>query len=85
MRQRDRTATQSPQMTRRRLDRILTPQASAEPCNSPMQDFLQALKVERVYRWRHATRVQSVGLINWIEGFYDTQRMDPSIAYRSHL
>ena len=52
--------------------------------NSPMESFFKTLKVEWVHRWRYATRAQArLDLINWIEGFYNTQRMHSSIDYRS--
>jgi putative transposase len=52
--------------------------------NSPMESFFKTLKVEWVHRWRYATRAQArLDLINWIEGFYNTQRLHSSIDYRS--
>ena len=52
--------------------------------NSPMESFFKTLKVEWVHRWRYATRTQArLDLINWIEGFYNTQRLHSSIDYRS--
>jgi putative transposase len=52
--------------------------------NSPIESFFKTLKVEWVHRWRYATRAQArLDLINWIEGFYNTQRLHSSIDYRS--
>jgi transposase InsO family protein len=52
--------------------------------NSPMESFFKTLKVEWVHRWRYATRAQArLDLVNWIEGFYNTQRLHSSIDYRS--
>jgi transposase InsO family protein len=52
--------------------------------NSPMESFFKTLKVEWVHRWRYATRAQAkLDLLNWIEGFYNMQRLHSSIAYRS--
>jgi putative transposase len=49
-----------------------------------MESFFKTLKVEWVHRWRYATRAQArLDLINWIDGFYNTQRMHSSIDYRS--
>jgi putative transposase len=52
--------------------------------NAPMESFFKTLKVERVDRVRYATRAQArLDLIDWIEGFYNTQRLHSSILYRS--
>jgi putative transposase len=52
--------------------------------NSPMESFFKTLKVEWVNRMRYATRAQArLDLIDWIEGFYNAQRLHSSIGYRS--
>ena len=52
--------------------------------NSPMESFFKTLKVEWVNRFRYATRAQArLDLVNWIEGFYNSQRLHSSIDYRS--
>jgi putative transposase len=52
--------------------------------NSPMESFFKTLKVEWVNRIRYATRAQArLDLIDWIEGFYNAQRLHSSIGYRS--
>jgi putative transposase len=49
-----------------------------------MESFFKTLKVEWVDRIRYATRAQArLDLIDWIEGFYNTQRVHSSIEYRS--
>ncbi len=52
--------------------------------NSPMESFFKTLKVEWVNRFQYVTRAQArLDLIDWIEGFYNTQRLHSSIDYRS--
>ena len=52
--------------------------------NSPMESFFKTLKVEQVNRFRYATRAQArLDLIDWIEGFYNAQRLHSSIDYWS--
>jgi len=52
--------------------------------NSPMESFFKTLKVEWVNRVRYATRAQArLDLINWIEGFYNANRLHSSINYLS--
>ena len=52
--------------------------------NAPMESFFKTLKVERVHRLRYETRAQArLDLVNWIEGFYNSQRLHSSINYRS--
>ena len=49
-----------------------------------MESFCKTLKVEWVNRFRYATRAQArLDLIDWIEGFYNAQRLHSSIDYRS--
>ena len=50
--------------------------------NSPMESFFKTLKVEWVNRVRYATRAQArLDLIDWIEGFYNANRLHSSINY----
>jgi len=52
--------------------------------NSPMESFFKTLKVEWVNRVRYATRAQArLDLIDWIEGFYNANRLHSSINYLS--
>jgi putative transposase len=52
--------------------------------NAPMESFFKTLKVEWVDRMRYATRAQArLDLIDWIEGFYNAQRVHSSIEYQS--
>ena len=52
--------------------------------NAPMESFFKTLKVEWVDRIRYATRAQArLDLIDWIEGFYNAQRVHSSIEYQS--
>ena len=52
--------------------------------NSPMESFFKTLKVERIYQVRYTTRAQArLDIVNWIEGFYNGQRLHSSIGYRA--
>jgi len=52
--------------------------------NSPMESFFKTLKVEWVNRVQYVTRVQArLDLIDWIEGFYNANRLHSSINYLS--
>lgn len=52
--------------------------------NAVIESFFKALKVERVYQVRYATRAQArLDIINWIEGFYNRQRLHSAIGYQS--
>jgi putative transposase len=52
--------------------------------NAPMESFFKTLKVEWVDRIRYATRAQArLDLIDWIEGFYNAQRVHSAIEYQS--
>jgi len=52
--------------------------------NSPMESFFKTLKVELIYPQRYATREQAkLDIVNWIEGFYNRQRLHSSIGYRT--
>jgi putative transposase len=52
--------------------------------NAPMESFFKTLKVEWVDRMRYATRSQArLDVIDWIEGFYNAQRVHSSIEYQS--
>ncbi len=52
--------------------------------DAPMESFFKTLKVEWVDRIRYATRAQAgLDLIDWIEGFYNRQRVHSSIEYQS--
>jgi transposase InsO family protein len=52
--------------------------------NAPMESFFKTLKVEWGDRMRYATRAQArLDLIDWIEGFYNAERVHSSIEYQS--
>jgi putative transposase len=52
--------------------------------NAPMESFFKTLKVERVHRLRYPTRAEAkLDLVDWIEGFYNAQRLHSSIDYQS--
>lgn len=49
-----------------------------------MESFFETLKVERVYQVRHSTRAQAkLDIVNWIEGFYNRERLHSSVGYRT--
>jgi transposase InsO family protein len=52
--------------------------------NAPMESFFKTLKVERLYQVRYETRSEArLDIVNWIEGFYNRQRLHSSIGYRA--
>jgi len=52
--------------------------------NSPMESFYKTLKVERVYQLHYRTRDEArLDIVNWIEGFYNGQRLHSTMGYRS--
>ena len=52
--------------------------------NAPMESFFENLKVERVYQLRYDTRADArLNVVDWIEGFYNRQRMHSSIGYQT--
>lgn len=52
--------------------------------NSVMESFFKTLKVERVHRLQYETRAQArLDLVDWMEGFYNSQRLHSSIDYQS--
>ena len=52
--------------------------------NAPMESFFKTLKVERVYQLRYDTRADArLDVVDWIEGFYNRQRMHSSIGYQT--
>jgi transposase InsO family protein len=52
--------------------------------NAPMESFFKSLKVERVYQLRYTSRAQArLDVVNWIEGFYNLERLHSAINYRS--
>ena len=52
--------------------------------NAPMESFFKTLKVERVEQLRYETRDQArLDIVDWVEGFYNHQRMHSSIGYRT--
>jgi transposase InsO family protein len=54
--------------------------------NAPMESFFKTLKVERIYQVRYETRDQArLDIVDWIEGFYNRQRLHSSIGYRTPM
>jgi putative transposase len=54
--------------------------------NAPMESFFKTLKVERVYQTRYETRAQArLDIVDWIEGYYNRQRLHSSAGYRTHV
>lgn len=51
--------------------------------NAAMESFFKTLKVERVHQVRYETRAQArIDLVDWIEGFYNSQRLHSAIDYQ---
>jgi putative transposase len=49
-----------------------------------MESFFKTLKVERVYQVRYESRAQArIDVVNWIEGFYNSQRLHTSIDFQA--
>ncbi|TKR53443.1 IS3 family transposase [Allopusillimonas ginsengisoli] len=52
--------------------------------NAAMEGFFKTLKVERIYHVRYATRAQArLDIVDWIEGFYNRQRLHSAIGYQT--
>jgi putative transposase len=52
--------------------------------NAPMESVFKTLKVERIYQAQYATRAEArLDIVDWIEGFYDRQRLHSSIGYQT--
>ncbi len=52
--------------------------------NSPMESFYKSLKVERIYQLTYETRDEArLDIVNWIEGFYNGQRLHSSVGFKS--
>lgn len=52
--------------------------------NAAMESFFKSLKVERVGQLCYATRAQArLDIVDWIEGFYNRERLHSSIGYRT--
>ncbi|WP_157381458.1 IS3 family transposase, partial [Burkholderia ubonensis] len=50
--------------------------------NAPMESFFKTLKVERIYQNHYETRSQArLDIVDWIEGYYNRQRLHTSIDY----
>jgi transposase InsO family protein len=50
--------------------------------NAPMESFFKTLKVERIHELRYVTRAQTrLDIVDWIEGFYNRQRLHSAVAY----
>ena len=52
--------------------------------NAAMESFFKTLKVERVYQVRYPARAQArLDIVDWVEGFYNRERLHSSIGYRT--
>ena len=52
--------------------------------NAAIESFFKTLKVEQIYQGRYETREQArLDIVDWIEGFYNRQRLHSSIGYRT--
>ena len=52
--------------------------------NAPMESFFKTLKVERIHQLRYETRARArLDIVDWIEGFYNRERMHSSIDYQT--
>ncbi len=52
--------------------------------NAPMESFFKTLKVERIYQTRYESRQHArLDIVDWIEGFYNRQRLHSSIGYNT--
>lgn len=50
--------------------------------NAAIESFFKTLKVERIHRIRYESRAQAkLDIVDWIEGFYNRQRIHSSIGY----
>jgi putative transposase len=51
--------------------------------NAAMESFFKTLKVERVHQVQYESRAQArIDVVNWIEGFYNSQRLHASIDFQ---
>jgi transposase InsO family protein len=51
--------------------------------NAAMESFFKTLKVERVYQVQYESRAQArTDVVNWIDGFYNSQRLHTSIDFQ---
>jgi putative transposase len=51
--------------------------------NAVMESFFKTLKVERAYQVQYESRAQArIDVVNWIEGFYNSQRLHTSIDFQ---
>ena len=51
--------------------------------NAAMESFFKTLKVERVHQVQYENRAQArIDVVNWIEGFYNSQRLHTSIDFQ---
>jgi transposase InsO family protein len=51
-----------------------------------MESFFKTLKVERIYQTQYETRAHArLDIVNWIEGFYNRERLHSSIGYQTPM
>jgi transposase InsO family protein len=54
------------------------------PGNAAIESFFKTLEIERIYQGGHETQEQArLDIGDWIEGFYNRQRLHSSIGYRT--
>jgi transposase InsO family protein len=52
--------------------------------NAPMESFFKTLKVERIHQTHYENRAHArLDIVNWIEGFYNRERLHSSIGYKT--
>jgi len=52
--------------------------------NAAIESFFKTLKVERIHRIRYQSRAEAkLDIVDWIEGFYNRQRIHSSIGYKT--
>lgn len=48
-----------------------------------MASFFKTLKVERIHEFRYETRAPArLGIVGWIEGYYNRERLHASTGFR---
>ncbi|WP_081068226.1 integrase core domain-containing protein [Burkholderia cepacia] len=54
--------------------------------NAPMESFFKTLKVERIYPTHYETRAHArLDIVDWIEGYYNRQRLHTSIDFLTRV
>jgi transposase InsO family protein len=54
--------------------------------NALIESFFKPLKVERLHQFRCETHAQArFDIVNWIEGYYNLERLHSSIDYQTPM